>query len=454
MMDPKLREALHVAKKVFSENKAFTLVTHGSNGIWAGKAYFGEEDGYLYVALEQGRNYRNVLENPHVFFVIERGVPDRFLQGEGIAECLGPIEERPERHVIFRKALELVLFAKLIPGVTLFRIRPTRLFISDFTQEWKPRATVEVTDQVLEYFRTELRSTPSRLALYWKAIRPFAFPATLAPVLVGSLIAPVFDWARFVLTLLGTMLAHAGVNVISDYMDWRRGADTWRVLGSSRVLVDGMMEPKEHRRLGTVLLLLAAAAGAALALLSGPAVWLLMALGAAIGIFYTVPPIGLKYRALGDVAVFLAFGPLMTLGAYYVQTGTLDWLPVWLSIPIGLLTIAILHGNNYRDIVEDRAAGYQTVASLLGPRRSAYYYVVLLAGAYVSVLLFIAIGWLPLWSLAVLLTLPLAWRNIQVAFNHARVAFSFLDLLTAQLHLLFSLALIAGIVLQRFVLGG
>jgi len=450
-MDPTLRDALQVAKKVFSENKAFTLVTHSSDGIWAGKAYFGEEDGYLYVALEQGRNYRNVMENPHVFFVIERGVPDRFIQGEGVAEYLGPIEERPERHIIFRKALELVLFAKLIPGVQLFRIRPTRLFISDFTQEWKPRAVVEVTEEVLEYFRTALRSRISRWTLYWKAIRPFAFPATLAPVLLGSLIAPVFDWVRFVLTLLGTMLAHAGVNVISDYMDWRRGADTWRVLGSSRVLVDGMMSPKTHVRLGIALLLAAAAIGVILVTTSGPAVWLLMALGAAIGIFYTVPPLGLKYRALGDLAVFLAFGPLMALGAYYVQTATLDWLPVWLSIPIGLLTIAILHGNNYRDIAEDRAAGYHTVASLLGPRGSAYYYVGLLAGAYLSVLLFIGLGWLPLWSLAVLLTLPLAWRNIQVAFNHARVAFSFLDLLTAQLHLVFSLALVAGIVLQRIV---
>jgi 1,4-dihydroxy-2-naphthoate octaprenyltransferase len=447
-MDP---EILKVAKQVFRENKAFTLVTQGSQGIWAGKAYFGEQDGYLYVALEKGRNYRNVIENPHVFFVIERGIPDRFIQGEGIAELVGPIEERPERSIIFRKALELVLFAKLIPGVTLFRIRPTRLFISDFTQEWKPRAEVEVTEEVLEYFRTQLREKPSLVRILWKAIRPFAFPATLAPVLLGSLLAPVIDGVRFALTLLGTLLAHAGVNVISDYVDWRRGADTWKVLGSSRVLVDGLLEPRLHLRFGILLMVLAALIGVALVSMSGPAIWYLMAAGAALGIFYTVPPIGLKYRALGDIAVFLAFGPLMALGAYYVQTSQLDWLPVWLSLPVGLLTIAILHGNNYRDIAEDRAAGYHTVASLLGPRGSAFYYVVLLAGAYLSTLIFIGLQWLPVWSAAVLLTLPLAWRNIRVAFNHARVAFSFLDLLTAQLHLLFSLALVAGLILQRLV---
>ncbi len=442
--------ALRAAQQIFSENKTLTLVTHGSQGVWAGKVYFGEQDGYLYIALEQGRNYRNVLENPHVFFVIERGVPDRFVQGEGIAERIGPIEECPERSIIFRKALELVLFAKLIPGVTLFRIRPTRLFISDFTHEWKPRAEVEVTEEVLEYFRTH-RPSSSRLSVFWKAIRPFAFPATLAPVLIGSLTAPIVDWGRLLLVLLGTLLAHSGVNVISDWMDWRRGADTWKVLGSSRVLVDGLLDPRTHLRFGITLMGLAALIGVWLIQLSGPAVWYFMAAGAAVGIFYTVPPVGLKYRALGDLAVFLAFGPLMAAGAYYVQTSQLAWLPVWLSIPIGLLTIAILHGNNYRDIAEDRAAGYHTVASLLGPRGSAIYYTALLAGAYVSTVLFVILQWLPLWSLGVVLTLPLAWRNVSVAFNHARVAFSFLDLLTAQLHLAFSLLIVAGLLLERFV---
>ncbi|MCS7154596.1 MAG: prenyltransferase [Bacteroidetes bacterium] len=445
------RDALRVAKQVFRENKAFTLVTQGSSGVWAGKAYFAEHDGYLYTALEQGRNYRNLLENPEVTFVIERGVPDRFVQGKGIAEPLGPIEDRPERHYIFRKALELVLYAKLIPGVTVFRIRPTKLFVSDFTKFWKPRAEVEVTEDVLELFRTELKDRHSSWRLYWKAVRPFSFTVTLAPVLLGAMLAPQLSWPLLGLTLLGALLAHAGINVLSDYMDWRRGADTWRVLGSSRVLVDKLMRPQLHRAFGALLLVLAALIGAWLALRSGPAVGYLALAGAALGVFYTAPPVGLKYRALGDIAVFLAFGPLMALGSYYVQTGALASDPVWLSVPLGLLTIAVLHGNNYRDILEDRSAGYRTLAGLLGPRGSAWYYVALLAGAYALSTAFVAAGWLPVWALAVWATLPVAARNIQVAFNHARVAFSFLDLLSAQLHLYFSAALIGGLFLDRLL---
>ena len=78
------------------------------------------EDGYIYVALEKGKNYFNIIENPHVFFVIEHGVPDRLIQGEGIAEMLGDIADVPERSIIFRKAIELVVYAKKIPGVTVF----------------------------------------------------------------------------------------------------------------------------------------------------------------------------------------------------------------------------------------------------------------------------------------------------------------------------------------------
>jgi hypothetical protein len=167
---------LRTAKKVFEENKTLTLVSHGKNGVWAGKVYFGEEDGYIYVALERGRNYQNVIENPHVFFVIEHGVPDRFIQGEGIAEKLGDISERPERSIIFRKAIELVVYAKKIPGVTLFRIRPTKLYVSDFTEEWKPRAEIEVTEEVLKFFQTELKTKYNFLKIAFKAIRPFAFP--------------------------------------------------------------------------------------------------------------------------------------------------------------------------------------------------------------------------------------------------------------------------------------
>ncbi len=443
-------EYLKTAKKVFEENKTLTLVSYGKNGVWAGKVYFGEEDGYIYVALEKGKNYQNVIENPHVFFVIERGVPDRFIQGEGIAEKLGDITERPERSIIFRKAIELVVYAKKIPGVTLFRIKPTKLYVSDFTEEWKPRAEIEVTDEVFKIFQTSLKTKYNFLKVAFKAIRPFAFPATIAPVLLGTFISPHVSIPMFLLVFLGLLLAHSAVNVLSDYFDYKRGADTWRVLGSSRVLVDGLMKPSHHLLLGIFLFLISLAIGFYFVFVVDYKVLYFMIPGLILGIFYTAPPLGFKYRALGDIAVFLAFGPVMTLGVYYIQTHEISWLPALLSIPIGLLTTAILHGNNFRDIKEDLSSGYKTFAGIIGTKGSSYYYTILVSLAYVFITYFVIKGFLPIAGLLVLITLPVAFKNIKISFNQALVNFTFLDLLTAKLQLYFSSLLIIGIILNKF----
>lgn len=416
--------ALRAAKQVFRENKTLTLVSRQDGQVWAGKVYFAEHEGDLYVALEAGRNLRNLRANPQVFFVIEHGVPDRFIQGEGVAEILGDIAERPERHIIFRHAFELVGFAKSFPGVQVVRIRPTRLFVSDFTGDWKPRAEVQVDERVREAFRTELRMPRPRWISYLQAVRAFSFTVTVVPVLLGAL------------------LVHAGVNVLSDYTDYQRGADTWTVLGSSRVLVDGWLQPREVLRYGIALLVLGGGLGLVLAVFRGwPVLWLGL-VGGVIGIGYTFPPLRLKYRALGDIAVFLAFGPSMSLGAYYVQTQRLSWPAALVALPPALLTVAVLHGNNFRDSAEDRRSGYRTIAQLLGPRGASVYYLLLVAGAYATTAALVVLGLLPWMSLAVALSLPLAWRNVGVAFRPSRVAFSFLDLLTAQLHLVFGALLV------------
>ncbi|CUU05831.1 1,4-dihydroxy-2-naphthoate prenyltransferase [Candidatus Kryptobacter tengchongensis] len=452
-MQDNYRKYLETAKKIFEENKTLTLVSRGKDGkVWAGKVYFGEEDGYIYVALERGKNYNNIIENPNVFFVIEHGVPDRFIQGEGVAEVLGDITERPERSVIFRKAIELVVYAKKIPGVTLFRIRPTKLYISDFTEEWKPRIEIDVTDEVLKVFQTKLKTKYKFFKVAFRAIRPFAFPATIAPVLLGTFIAPHISILMFLLTFFGLILAHSAVNVLSDYFDYIRGADTWRVLGSSRVLVDGLMNPKHHLFFGISLLLLSLIIGFYFVFAIGNKILYFIIPGLILGIFYTAPPVGFKYRALGDLAVFLAFGPIMTLGVYYIQAKEISWLPVVLSIPIGLLTTAILHGNNFRDIKEDLEAGYKTLAGILGIKASSYYYTGLVVLAYLLMAYFIIKGYLPVASVISFITLPIALKNIKISFNQALVNFTFLDLLTAKLQLYFSSLLITGVILGKFLI--
>jgi len=456
-LPPAVWEAVRAAKRVFRQNNTLTLVSHADGRVWANKVYFVEEGGVLYGVIEKptpgrGHHYQNILQNPKVFFIIDRGVPDLFLQGEGVVEVLGPVDERPERHLLFRKVPQAVVFAKFFP-LLVFRLRPTRLYISDYRVEWKPRMQVEVTEEVLQAFQGPLRTPiiPS-WKVYWQAVRPFSFTVTVFPVLLGAFLAPTLSWPLLALTLLGALLVHAGVNVLSDFFDYRRGVDTWTTLGSSRVLPDRLMTPRAHLLLGVVLLLLAVGVGLALTALRGVAVLSLALAGLFLGLFYTAPPLGLKYRALGDLAVFLAFSPLMALGAYYVQAQGVAWPPVILALPLGFLTVAILHGNNYRDIGDDRQAGFTTVAGLLGPRGSGYYYLALMAAAYGAVAVAIGVGLLPWWGVVTFLTLPLAWRNVRAAFQPRRVAFTFLDLVTAQVHMYMGLALAGSVALDRWVL--
>jgi 1,4-dihydroxy-2-naphthoate octaprenyltransferase len=75
----------------------------------------------------------------------------------------------------------------------------------------------------------------------------------------------------------------------------------------------------------------------------------------------------MKYKALGEVVIFIVFGPLLLAGAAFVQTGVLwSWPVLYVSIPVGIATSMVLFGNNIRDLSEDSDAGITTLARLLG----------------------------------------------------------------------------------------
>ena len=174
---------------------------------------------------------------------------------------------------------------------------------------------------------------------------------------------------------------------------------------------------------------------------------------------YSATPAGLKYHALGDLAVFVNFGILGSLGGWVTQAGTLSWLPVLWSIPISLLVIGILHANNWRDIASDTSKGCVTVASLLGDRGSELYYAFMLFAPFVLILGYIVVPRLAGFGTAMPVTfgvtalgLPLAVRNHGRARRRAAPAqpldFLALDGATAQLELAFGILCTAGALLS------
>jgi 1,4-dihydroxy-2-naphthoate octaprenyltransferase len=443
-------EMLRRFAEILASNNTITITTKNRDGIvWSAKTYYGDEDGYIYVALEdQGHTLSNIKENSEVYFVIEKGSPDRFIQGYGRAEIIGPASDyERERTIVVRKNFSIIPFLKIVP-TTIVRIVPTRVFVSDFSKGWIPRFEINFNEEDFKKLKELYPKTP-KWKLYVQATRPWVIYATIAAVIVGTLISGKFDLLRFLLTLIGAVSVHLAVNASADYFDYKKGADRWDTLGSSRVIVDKLLKPSE------VLLVSMFLYG--IALLSGLALWYLLnfdkvilyliGIGFILGLFYAFVPIGWKYLALGDVAVFLAWS-LISAGSYYVQTQTLDAKAFLGYMPVSLLIVGILHGNNMRDIYDDVRAGYRTFAGILGPELSKYYYAFLILSAYILVPILIAFKIWPIWSLAVYITLPQALRNISWAFKPNYIQKGMLDFFTAQLQTSFSNVLILSLLLD------
>ena len=306
-------------------------------------------------------------------------------------------------------------------------------------------------------------ATPSALKKWIIAGRPWALPASTMPVVFGTALAVVIGGARFsplrFLWALVTMMAlHSAANMLSDVFDFRHGLDR-DVTPVSGAVVRGWLTDRQVARGAAAIFVLGTASGLLLAWLSGRSLFVVGAIGLAVGVFYTL----LKAHALGDLAVFLDFGLLGAAGAWIVQTGSFSWLPVLWTVPMALLVIAILHANNWRDIPSDGARRVTTVAGLLGDRGSLAYYGFLVFGPFLidAVLVVLpratrfALYPMPRTFLLVLLALPSAlslWgRAVRRAAPRRPLDFVILDGATANHNLVFGLLSTAAVILEGFL---
>jgi 1,4-dihydroxy-2-naphthoate octaprenyltransferase len=165
-------------------------------------------------------------------------------------------------------------------------------------------------------------------------------------------------------------------------------------------------------------------------------------------VLYTAGPVKYKYRAMGEIAVFLAWGPLMIGGAYAVQRGALSVRPLLISIPFGVLVALVLFANNMRDIEYDARRGIRTLSILLGRRRSLAIYLGLIVAAYVALFGMVASGLLTAWALLVLLSVPKAASLFRTFSREVPDA---ADAITAQLDTIFGVCLMAGLLVAGLV---
>ena len=299
--------------------------------------------------------------------------------------------------------------------------------------------------------RAERRIAGVPVRVWWRAARPFSFTATYIPITLGAVLAPAtvglpVRLLLFALTLGGALAVHAGANMVNDYYDHINGVDDADSLGPSKAIQQGLLTPRQMLVGGIVAFASGAAIGLGLAATRGWQVLLLGLVCLPLAFFYTGWPLRLAYRGMGEIIVGVFMGPVMTLGAYFVQTRGFGLAPALLSLPVALLVAAIMHANNLRDIEPDRARGKRTVATLLGPVAGAWEYHLLVLGAYAAVGVLALTRQASPAILLSLLTLPFALSLVRrVARTQEPRVLNLVLRQTATLHLRFGALLIAGL---------
>lgn len=290
-----------------------------------------------------------------------------------------------------------------------------------------------------------------RLKVWLYAARPFSLTAAVVPVAVGTLLAArhAFHPLLFLGAFFGSVIIQVGTNLVNDYYDYVKGVDSPEALGPSGVLKRGLLTPRSVKWAGIGCFAAGSVIGIALVFAVGlPLLWLGLA-SVLAGFFYTAGPVSLAYFGLGEVTVFIFMGPVIVLGAYYVQVAHWAWNPVIVSLPIAFLVTAILHANNLRDIELDRAHGKRTVATFIGRRYARWEYYALVGAGYLALLVGVIVGAAPWTALVALLTLPVAWTALRlVATTTEPRRLNLVLFHTAQLHMRFGALLAVGLALR------
>ncbi|UCD87819.1 MAG: prenyltransferase [Desulfobacterales bacterium] len=297
--------------------------------------------------------------------------------------------------------------------------------------------------------------------IYVKAMRLPFLTGSLIPVILAAALSfqhGYLDVWRLILTLLGVGCLHLGANLINDYYD-DPGSDRINLhptpfSGGSRVIQDELMDAKTVWGMAMGFFVLGTAVGIYLALTGRPLVVVIGLMGFLAGYLYSAVPVSLMSRGLGEITIFLAFGPLITWGTYYVMTGLLTWQAFTLGIPMGFLITAVIWINQFPDYEADRDAGKLNCVVRLGRDRSRYIYSFLMLGPY-AVVLFWVLTQSDAWPyLAVILTIPLARKAIKILNTHYQTYDAIIpaQALTIQAHLATGLVLTAALVFQKLVL--
>lgn len=296
--------------------------------------------------------------------------------------------------------------------------------------------------------------------VYLKALRAPFLLGSLIPVIIGSALAfseKFFSISFFLITALGVAALHLGANLLNDYCD-ARGSDSINVRltpfsGGSRVIQNREIAPWTILLMSSFFFAFGLAVGIWLVYLGRPFVIAIGLFGFVAGWAYSAPPLQLMSRGWGEVLIFFAFGPFITLGTYYVMSGSLSWQAFALGFPQGFFIVGVIWINQFPDYQADREAGKKNLVVRWGPDICRYLYCVIMLLAFVVVILLISIVGFSYLIMLSFVALPLAAKAMKILWkeylSHKEVIPA--QALTIQTLIVHGMFLSIGIFLSRFI---
>ncbi len=304
------------------------------------------------------------------------------------------------------------------------------------------------------------RDVRPRLSFGWLFLRATRLPflsATVVPVLLGIAVAAFhdsFSWWLAALTLVGGACVHLALNVANDIFDTLSGVDEANVnptqfSGGSRVILYGLVRLRSMVLLSAGLYGIGIGIGLALAAMRGWSLLWVGVAGALISLFYTAPPLRLVHRGLGEISVGIGFGPIMALGAYFVQAREYALEPLLASLPVGILIALILYVNEVPDRPADAAAGKRTLPVRLSKQSVLRGYDLAIGVTFALIIALASGGLIARPAIIALAALPLAFPVRPALRDSYESPYALMPAMARniQLHLVTGLLLVAGYVI-------
>ncbi len=259
-----------------------------------------------------------------------------------------------------------------------------------------------------------------KISFWFKNARAVSLPQSLLPTFAAVAIAGTagsFEWFPALLCVIGVMFAHLGLNLADDWFDYRvQSAEMRRKLASEGIrarmvkypyLTSGEATPRELLAVSCVFLAISACCGVSVTFFRGWDVLWFMLAGFVIGMSYSGAPLRLCFRGLGELVIFLMFGPLLMTGIYFACTGTILNEIILVSVAVGLQVTNIVYSHSIMDADHDIKVGKRTMAHVMGSRKGQ----IVLSGVfntvpYILIVAGVCLGWIHWAYLFCLVTLP------------------------------------------------